>query len=603
VLPYAIVGLLGGLIVTIAVRALLGGAPSPSERIARMVALLTASAVLSYLVVWATYRLGLPLLKASNLIAYLGSAAAATLIGVLMYRVSKRLCSRVERMRSLSSRRLTIGIPVAMGGLIAGALLLPPVYLDRVHSAQVRATGPGTDVAHKNRPNIVFILIDALRADHLPVYGYSRQTAPNLAALARRGVTFTRMYAQAPSTRPSVATILSSLYPTVHKANEDLEYLSGSITVLPEILQAAGYNTFGISANANVSPTFGYAQGFDEFRVWKTESAFRLTLVGRLAEKVLGPRTVGRLLRERGDIVPRADAITDVTLEWISKRGREPFFLYVHYIDPHDPYRPPAPYDRAFDYRADPPRRAGGVDPLSLLANAEDRDRVGRILDQYDGEILYADHQVGRLLERLKTLGVLDNALVMVTADHGEEFFEHGKNIHGKSLYEEVLRVPFLANWPGRIPAGATYDGLAGHIDILPTILALAGLKPPPQIQGTSFGEQLLTPTKRAPDRTFFAQLVSKGFALGSVRRGPYKLILHLRGPQEGLEELYDLEQDPLERQNIALQAPAQVSALRRTLHVFSAVAQEVGSRIPAERAQKLDRDTEQALRSLGYIK
>ena len=131
--------------------------------------------------------------------------------------------------------------------------------------------------------------------------------------------------------------------------------------------------------------------------------------------------------------------------------------MYIHYIDPHDPYHPPAPYDRAFDYRQDPPRRNGGpVDPLALIQPGKSplsliqptRDTVGRTLDLYDGEILYADHHVGRLMKGLREMGVLDNAIVIVTADHGEEFYEHGSDKHGRSAYEEVIRCP--SSWRGR---------------------------------------------------------------------------------------------------------------------------------------------------------
>jgi arylsulfatase A-like enzyme len=301
--------------------------------------------------------------------------------------------------------------------------------------------------------------------------------------------------------------------------------------------------------------------------------------------------------------VPRASAITDITLRWVFQGGREPFFLYVHYIDPHEPYRPPYPYDEAFDYRSDPPVRAGGIDPLKLLPNGQDRQRIGRILDQYDGEILYADHHVGRLLKGLGDLGVLENALVIVTADHGEEFFEHGKDKHGKSAYEEVLRVPFLVHWRDKVPAGATYDGVVGHIDVLPTILALLGMEPPAGVQGESFAGRIMKPTKDPANRKIFALVVDNSVEMEMVRDGRYKLIRYLGGAQEGREELYDLEQDPLERTDIAPHASAQVAALRRELEAFNKFTRQAASGVRAEQVQKLDRDTERALRSLGYIK
>ena len=603
VLPYTIVGLLGGMLLAVGMRLVFGKRLSFSQHIARLFSSFIGLVFLSYLVVWTTYRFGLPLLKLTNIIAYLASAAAATVTGLLLNRALQAVLLPVERRNPRSLRIFRTAMPLALCSLIAVLVLLPTAYLERAHSVQVAAAGSPGDDAQKKRPNVVFILIDALRADHLPIYGYSRQTAPNLTNLAGQGMTFTKMYAQASYTRPSIATIFSSLYPAVHKANDTLDYLAGSITVLPEILQAAGYKTFGISANANISPTFGYSQGFDEFRVWKTRSAFRFTVMGKLAENVIGRSRLGPILGEHGEIVPRADAITDITLRWVSQGRTEPVFLYVHYIDPHDPYRPPSPYDQAFNFRRDSPMRAGGVDPLKLLPNGQDREKVGRTLDQYDGEILYTDSQVDRLLKGLKEMGVLDNALVIVTADHGEEFFEHGKDIHGKSLYEEVLHIPFLMSWPGRIPGGKAYHGIAGLVDIMPTILSLVGIDPPAGIQGLSFAAQLFDSNIAMPKRKLFAQVVQSGFSLEMVRDGRYKLIRQVSGPQKGLEEFYDLVKDPLERTNIALQAQAQVADLKRELDTFNKLASQAASLVRAEQVEKLDRDTERALRSLGYIK
>ena len=603
VLPYTVVGFLGGVGLAVGLRLALGNAPSFSRHIARLFSSFIGLVLFSYLVVWATYQLGLPVLKLANLIAYLASAVAAAVTGMVLNRALRGVLLRVEARGHRSMRSFRIGIPLAMGVVMVVVLLLPTVFFDRAHSVQVAAPGSPIDEAKGKRPNVVFILLDALRADHLPIYGYSRQTAPNLTALARQGMTFTKMYAQASSTRPSVATIFSSLYPSVHKANETQDFFSASATTLAEVLQAAGYKTFAASANANVSPTFGYAQGFDEFRVWKTESTFRITMMGRLAEDVLGPKRLGRMLGEHAEIVPQADAITDITLRWVSQDHTGPFFLYIHYIDPHDPYRPPSPYDQAFDFRRDPPMRAEGVDPLKLIPKGQEREKIGRTLDQYDGEILYTDSQVDRLLKGLKEMGVLDNALVIVTADHGEEFFEHGKDIHGKSLYEEVLHIPFLMSWPGRIPGGKAYHGIAGLVDIMPTILSLVGIDPPAGIQGLSFAAQLFDSNIAMPKRKLFAQVVQSGFSLEMVRDGRYKLIRQVSGPQKGLEEFYDLVKDPLERTNIALQAQAQVTDLKRELDAFNKLASQAASLVRAEQVQKLDRDTERALRSLGYIK
>jgi arylsulfatase A-like enzyme len=317
------------------------------------------------------------------------------------------------------------------------------------------------------------------------------------------------------------------------------------------------------------------------------------------------------LLQERSDIVPEASAITDVALRWAAQRQAGPAFMYVHYIDPHDPYRPPAPYDRAFDYRRDPPRRNGGtIDPLTLIQEGKSplaliqptRDTVGRTLDLYDGEILYADHHVGRLIKGLREIGLLDNAIVIVTADHGEEFFEHGNDKHGRSAYEEVIHVPFIMSWPGKIAPGARYNDMVGLIDVMPTLLELLRLPPPALVQGMSFASALSRPDTVAPPRSFFAQVVHVAFALDMARDARYKLVRHDFGPRRGQEEFYDLQIDPLERSSLPL-SERDAIRLRNELLVLNDVVKRAASLTQPEKVKKLDKDTERALRSLGYIK
>jgi arylsulfatase A-like enzyme len=336
--------------------------------------------------------------------------------------------------------------------------------------------------------------------------------------------------------------------------------------------------------------------------VWKTESPFRLTEIGRTAEDVLGPAMLGTLLREHSEIVPQAGVITDMTLDWAARHASERMFLYVQYIDPHEPYRPPAPFDQSFDFTKQPQRRAGGVDPVTLLAPNRNREQVARTLDQYDGEILYTDGEMGRLLDRLEALGVLKDAIVIVTADHGEEFYEHGKNSHGRSTYEEVVRVPFVVRWPGRIPAGRTYDATAGLIDVMPTLLDLVGLETPAAAQGVSFAPSLVGGVAPTP-RRLFAQVSQDTFAMEMVRDGNEKLVRHTRGPLTGRHELYDLARDPLERTDLAARSPARVAALGEYLDALHKVSVHAAAQVPASKLKKLDPSTEKALRSLGYIK
>jgi arylsulfatase A-like enzyme len=598
--PYTVLGVGAGLAVAAVVAVIRGVGVPAARHMASVAAGVLGLLTWAYLSAWATFWLGTTRVSAAHTIAFLGAAIGGGVAGVMAHRVLARSTSWLDARFSSTRMPLSVAGPTAMAIVAACVIGGPGAYLHGVSPVpSVTAGAVASD--GRDRPNILLIVIDALRADHLPMYGYSRRTAPALHALARQGLTFTRAYAQAPSTRPSVATLLTSLYPSAHKANNDRDYLARSVPVLPEFLKAAGYTTYAISANANVSPTFGYSRGFDTFEVWKTESEFRVTTAGRLAASALGSR-LSRVLGESSEIVPTADSLTDATLRWARRAARTPFFAYVHYIDPHDPYRPPPPFDRAFDHTTDPPRR-GGVDPLTLLPPGREGARVARDLDLYDGEIRFADEHVGRLLAGLRSQGLLENTLIVVTADHGEEFFEHGDEIHGRSAYEEVARVPLIAVWPGRIAPGLRSEAMVGLIDLMPTFLELAGGPGPAGIQGRSVVPLLRDPMARWTPRPLLVQVIQKTFALEAIRDGDHKFVRHTRGPRAGLEELYDLRADPLERANLVAEARARAAGLRKSLDAFNDVLARFASHVPAEQAQQLDRDTERALRSLGYIK
>jgi arylsulfatase A-like enzyme len=601
-IPHLLLGVGGGL-------ALAGLVVAVRRRRLRLASevgvLVTLAAVLAgwlYTSVATAYWIGPPVARLSTLAAVAGWAVAMAIIALPLRHVVTRILTAVER-RSIIAVRLAV--PVTLLVLIALPLALESTgLLLPTRAKAVEASAPGGPSA--NRPNILLVVIDAMRADHLPVYGYSRQTAPRIGALAAAGATLTQMYAQSASTRPSIATLFSSLYPAVHKVHYERDFLSHSVTSLAEVLRSHGYRTFGVSSNANVSPTFGYAQGFDEFRVWKTESRFRLTMAGRAAEDVLGPHRLGRLLGERGELVPRADAITNLTLEWAAQAATSPappVFMYVHYIDPHYPYRPPAPFDRMFDHRDDRPRRAGDIDARTTVSG-RDPEAVAAVLDQYDGEILFADRELARLLDGLQSRGMLRDTVVMVTSDHGEEFFDHGTDSHGRSAYEEVLRVPLVVAWPGRITAGVRHDRVTGLIDVMPTLLDLAGIPVPDGLQGSSFAACLTaTCGPDAADRPLFAQVVQDTFALEMVRHGRYKLVRHVRGPRTGERELYDLVDDPLERRSVTSTRAQAAADLERRLDAFNHAASVLGRRIAPERARTIDAATRRALESLGYLK
>jgi arylsulfatase A-like enzyme len=599
-LPYTLIGLAGGICIALVIRVLLGQSATLSQLFARLGSVLVALIVLSYLVVWATYRFLLPLWKPSNILAYSASLIGSIILGVILYRLAKLILERSER--EGLTQGLRFGVPMfLLAGTIATLYALPFAAGRFAVSYSVVARS-AREAPSVKRPNIVFILVDTLRADHLPMYGYGRQTAPNLNALAAAGVTFTQMYAPSSATRPSVASIFTSLYPIVHKTNHERDFLPDSVVTLAEILRDAGYQTFGISGNPNVSSVFGFAQGFDAYHLSKPEGAFRLTVMGSILEDVLNKEMFDFVSREHLEIKGRADGITEFTLRWMERNFNGPAFLYVHYIDPHDPYSPPAPFDNAFDYRRAPPLRAGRVEPLQLVSTGHDRARVAHTIDQYDGEILYNDQEIGRLLAGLKQLGILDNALVIMTSDHGEEFWEHDQVGHDKTLYEEVVRVPFIVSWPERIAPGASYREMVNLVDVMPTMLELLEVKPPARIQGFSFAKQIIENAPPNPERKFFAQQINSQRSIEMVRHRRYKFIRHLQGPQAGLEEFYDLQRDPLERTNLAAMAGSQVTAWRKDIDAFNTLVRQPDLWIEQQQVKELDEEMIRGLRALGYL-
>lgn len=299
----------------------------------------------------------------------------------------------------------------------------------------------------KKAENLVLIVVDTLRQDRLGAYGYPRPVSPVLDRLAETGV---RADGLAPSswTRPSMATLFTGLNPLSHQVAASTDLIPPTVPTLAEILSRRGYSTLGVSTNGHVSQAWGFARGFDEFLpTWKLG-------YGQFATSA----QVNELL------LPRLD------------RLRPPFFLFVHYLDPHQPYDPPT----AFDGGPLPPEIAA----FAPLREGEAYPNWGSVLpelvraasDLYDGEVRANDASIGRLLERLRELGLDRRTMVLVTSDHGEEFFEHGRSGHGKALFSESTAVPMIFNAEGIVCAGG-HAGRIGLEDVLPTVLAMLGIR------------------------------------------------------------------------------------------------------------------------------
>jgi len=371
-------------------------------------------------------------------------------------------------------------------------------------------------------PHVLVYLIDTLRADHLGCYGYERDTSPRLDALAEEGVLFRRAQAQSSWTKPSVASLFTGLLPTRHGAVDRAHSLPEDVTTLAELLAARGYTTAAFLSNPNVLPVFGFGQGFDH--VVDIESEARSAT---------------------------AADVHAALLAFLEDPPAGPLFLYVHTRDPHDPYDAPAPFGESF-LPADPATRS----PAELE------------VDRYDGEIAYADHELGKLVDRLHADGLFDASLFVLLSDHGEEFGEHGGTLHGRTLFEEQLHVPLLLRFPGGRFGGRAPEDPVRVVDLLPTIAELVGAEPPAGIDGRSF-LALATGSGPAPDPVLFAELSHDGNVVRSLTDGRYKLIERRLPRASGGTALYDLAGDPGETVDLARADPERTAELSERLAVL----------------------------------
>lgn len=390
------------------------------------------------------------------------------------------------------------------------ALALSDIRVER-GAGEVSARG-----AHAR--NVIVLLVDTLRASKLRLYNpKSRVDSPVLDQLAADGVLFERPQAPENWTKPSVASVLTSLYPSSHHTQSDASKLSESLVLLSEVYQDAGFETASFITNSFVSPEFGFDQGWD------------LNVnMDYLADGNEG----------------NAENVFEAAGDWLEKNHGERFFLYIQTIDPHAPYDPPPKYIEMYD----PKPYEGQIDNkktpaliLSVNKNAvqlTDRDKE-RLEALHDGEITYHDTELGHFLERIKALGLDRNTIVVVTSDHGEEFGEHGKWGHGHSMYQELLHVPLVFRWPGAIPAGVRLAPVVSIIDIGPTVLEASGVAIPATFEGRSLMGFMRGDWPRGPYVAF-----SEWQRLNRViRGGDWKLVLHaFYAPV-----LYDLRNDPSE--------------------------------------------------------
>jgi arylsulfatase A-like enzyme len=390
---------------------------------------------------------------------------------------------------------------------------------------------PGVSVPDDRAPLTVVYLVDTLRADHTTPYGYARDTTPELTAFARDAVVFDQAIAAASWTKPAVASLMTSLLPGRHRAVQLRDALDPGLVTLAEMLQSRGFTSGAAVANSVIySAGSNFDQGFDFFA--------GLHGAGNRPSKVV----------EAGPVV-------DTALQWLDERRGFPNFLYVHTMDPHVPYSPPAPFDQRYEPHPTPDHPA--QDPRYDFKEPLDRDRL---IAQYDGEIAYGDQEFGRFVRELKSRGLYERALIVFMADHGEEFEDHGKWLHGRSVFDELVRVPLIVKFPGGKDGGRRIAQQVQALDVLPTILEQFDLPVPaaPVITGHPLQAVVRGGAAEPPA---VSEISHRGFVAHGMRTARDKYVRRF-SPEE--DELYfDLVSDRKETVNLLAQNRERVRLLK----------------------------------------
>jgi len=447
-------------------------------------------------------------------------------------------------------------------------------------------------------PSLLLITVDTLRTDHLGVYGHRLETSPTIDALAARGVRFADASVQWPKTWPSMASMLTGNLP----AETGMPYrprraLPQRNRMLAEILRDAGYRTGAVVANVNLGREFAFDQGFDVF-VESWEKQFRR----RFGDRPFDNRP-GRVKE-----FTNATLVTDQGLRFLERvEDGEPFFLWVHYMDPHGPYVPPPAYGELFQGEYPSQKVPVAKIPPYQRQRHPVTNRViadlAHYRAQYDREIRYLDDELGRLLEVVRKREDGEDTLVVFTSDHGESFHEHGYYLeHGANPFEPGVSAPLILVHP-TLPAGRVVEIPVALVDLLPTVLDVLGLETPEAVTGRSLMPRIRGSEPSAPPYVF----LEAGHRLPSqlaVRRGRWKLV-QLRSEADrqryGPEwQLFDLAADPGEERNVLEEHPEVAEELRAAVEAYAAGAPEAGGETLD--LESLDEDTVRMLEALGYV-
>jgi arylsulfatase A-like enzyme len=429
-------------------------------------------------------------------------------------------------------------------------------------------TGPA------ERPDVILVSIDSLRSDHLGCYGYRKETSPAIDGLASRGVRFETAVSTTSWTLPAHAAMLTGLFDTSHGVVDNGLGLPEDVRTLAEDLRSAGYRTAGFFGGPYLDPAYGFGKGFDHYESCMSPE------VADAHRDVTGPRTVAAVKAWLDGACSAGDA--------------RPLFLFVHLWDVHYDYMPPREYVERFD-----PGYEGTLDGSDFLRNPAVEPHMAprdfdHLLALYDGEIRFTDENLARILDDFERRKRPSKPLVLVTADHGEEFFEHGNKGHQRSLFEEVVRVPWIVCWPGHLDAGRIVRDQVRLVDLVPTVLALAGVQGAPPMDGRDVAP-LMRGETLAPRPALLDLLVDRNEVLG-VRTDGTKSLVWPKADPPLVRYRYDLRLDPHEESPHVEPAEASERDLEKLVEAARALRTK-----PRARTVDVGAELRRRLGVLGY--
>lgn len=468
---------------------------------------------------------------------------------------------------------------------------------------------PGCDQNRTPPYNVILISVDTLRPDHLGCYGYERDTSPNINRLAREGVLFENVISTTSWTLPAHMALFTSLYDTVHQVTRDWLKLDDFRITLAEKLKGSGLVTAGFYTCPYLHSVYGFNQGFDTYEGCMEYDALVDKLknpaqrLGKSKSIQLAFEIETRSHREQTSLLLRERA-----LQWLEKNRNKDFFLFLHFFDTHYDFLPPKPFcDRFKD-----PRYKGNLNPRNFFFNTDIHPNMPEedlkfLISQYDGEIGWVDFNIGLILERLREYQIYEKTCIVFTSDHGEEFFEHMDKGHRKTLYDEVLKIPLIFSFPGKIPTGKRVSSQVRIIDIFPTIMDLLDLETPRECLGKSL-VPLMDGSLHELDLTAFSELhytnkkEQKEVHLKSLRTGEAKIIANI-GERKNL--YFNLLSDSREQNNLFSEDSPMSKMMLGDLQKISRIMEKYSDSLKKSSEKneiQLEEGIRQKLMELGYL-